>query len=264
MLCYESKAITDIGNHRKINQDNYLCITDFVNNTYVGIFCVADGMGGLSDGEYASRLAVTKTLQWYKEGLQKISKKTYSKNKLKKSLKDLFYAINEEIFGYGRVNSIKIGTTYSLLLLIGNKYFVVHAGDSRIYMKRANHLYMLTKDQTWVNDQVEKGIISPAQAENHPRKNVLANCMGCFENPLICFGEGNVKRDDSFLLCSDGLYNLMLTEEISKGMSCKNIDYIADEFVRVVKQRGAYDNVTILMIKIFDAVDGGMTTISMV
>ena len=113
---------------------------------------------------------------------------------------------------------------------------------------------MLTKDQTWVNEQLEKGILSPEQAQNHPRKNVLANCIGCFEEPSICIGDGKIQSGDSFLLCSDGLYNLTTTDEILKGMDCKNIDYMSEEFLRMVKARGAYDNVTLLMIKVFKSV----------
>lgn len=251
MLYYDSKAITDTGNYRQINQDSFADIVDHVNNKYIGLFCVADGMGGLSDGEYASKLAIVKTVEWYKHNLHLLGRRTFSRRNIKKKLKRLFYAINTDIFLYGKTKNVKVGTTYSLLLLVGKRYYVVHAGDSRIYLKRKEKLFMLTKDQTWVNEQLEKGTLSPEQAQNHPRKNVLANCMGCFEEPSICMGDGKILGGDSFLLCSDGLYNLTTTEEILKGMDCKNIDYMSEEFLRMVKARGAYDNVTLLMIKVF-------------
>jgi serine/threonine protein phosphatase PrpC len=248
MLCFESRAVTDIGNHRDVNQDGYVEVTDCINNKYVGLYCVADGMGGLYDGEYASRLAVTKTLQWYKSNAKLFRKRNLSINKIRKSLKTLFYSINTAIFNYGQQNGIRVGTTYSLLLISEDRYCVVHAGDSRIYLNRDNKLYLLTKDQTWVNDQLERGFISAEQAQNHPKKNVLANCLGCFKAPSICMGDGVIRENDCFLLCSDGFYNMLTTDEITYGMACDNLRYAIDGMVALVKQRGGYDNITVIMV----------------
>lgn len=253
MFYYESKAVTDIGNKREINQDNLIALQSYTNNKSIGVYCVADGMGGLNDGEYASRLATQESAKWYKKNFRLLSKKTIRYKKLKKSLMDLFYGINKTIYNYGRQKGIRIGTTYSLLLLLGEKYYLVHAGDSRIYLKRNGKLYLLTKDQTWVNEQVDKGLMTTEQAQMHPKKNVLTNCIGCFEVPSVCIGEGSVMLDDSFLLCSDGLYNLVTTDEISMGMSCDNLDYVSAELLNLVKSRGASDNITILLVKVVES-----------
>lgn len=259
MLYFDSKAITDVGNKRTINQDNYLNIVTCVNNKYIGVFCVADGMGGLQDGEYASQFAVSETQQWYEKNLAFLVNEKLNENKLIDELKKLFYSINTEIYNYGLLKNSKVGTTYSLLLVIDNKYFVVHAGDSRIYLKRNNDLFLLTKDQTWVNEQLEQGLISLEEAKNHPRKNVLSNCLGCFENPSVCVGNGEIFEDDCFLLCSDGLYNLVTTGEISIGMSDNNFIDIPNMFLRLVKQRGAFDNVTMIIIAITNAMKETIT-----
>lgn len=263
MLYYESKSVTDVGNKRTVNQDSYIEMRNFFNDKYIGLFCVADGMGGLADGEYASTLATSMSTEWYRNNLEIISKKKINENHLKRDLKELFFSINEKIYLYGKEKNIKVGTTYSLLLLVDNKYYVVHAGDSRIYMKRKDKLFMLTKDQTWVNDQVEKGLMSPEQALHHPKKNVLANCMGCFENPSICMGNGKVELNDTFLLCSDGLYNLMTIDEISRGMSCENLDYISAEMLSTVKDRGGFDNITMLIVKAISPLSIEATTVDL-
>ena len=252
MLCYECISLTDIGNKRKVNQDSFIALSDEAFGHSFGVFCVADGMGGLSEGEYASRLATQKTIEWYKKNLTQLKKIWVNEKKLKESLKTLFFEINKIIYEYGIEKNIKVGTTYSLLLLIGNKYYIVHAGDSRIYLKRNDKLFMLTKDQTWVNDQVDKGFMSQEQADNHPKKNVLANCMGCFENPSICTGEGNVMLNDSFLLCSVGLYNLVTADEILCGLGYENMECAAAEFLDAAKGRGGFDNITLLLVKITD------------
>ena len=250
MLCYESLSVTDIGNKRKVNQDNYIALCDNTEHRYIGIYCVADGMGGLSEGEYASGLATQKTVEWYKNNLPLLKKIRINENKLKESLNNLFYAINEKIYLYGKEKSIRIGTTYSLLLLIGNKYYVVHAGDSRIYLKRDGMLYMLTKDQTWVNEQVEQGLMSAQEALTHPKKNVLSNCMGYYEFPSVCTSEGKLLCGDSILLCSDGLYNLVTVDELSAAMDCRDLEYITGELLGLVKSRGGFDNITLLMLHI--------------
>lgn len=263
MLCYDVNSVTDVGNIREINQDNYFAYTEIKNDKSVGIFCVADGMGGLRDGEYASCLAVTKTKAWYQEHINMFGKKTPSDKRIVASLKQLFYEINDEIYRYGIDKGIRVGTTYSLLLLTDDRYFVIHAGDSRIYLKRLDKLYMLTKDQTWVNDQLERGLISREQAQNHPRKNVLSNCIGCFEEPSVCIGSGKIAANDSFMLCSDGLYNLVTNEEISQALSCSNLDYTVQNLLARVKERGAYDNITLLMVRIDDCMSKQAITVEL-
>jgi serine/threonine protein phosphatase PrpC len=162
----------------------------------------------------------------------------------------LFYDINAAIYNYGQKNGISVGTTYSLLWLADNRYLVIHAGDSRIYLKRGNSLYLLTKDQTWINEQLEHGFISAEQAKNHPKKNVLANCIGCFEIPSICTGEGEVMQNDKFLLCSDGLYNFLSIDEISAGMMNSDMNIGINMMLDLVKQRGAYDNITVSLVSV--------------
>lgn len=262
MLCYESIAVTDIGNKRKVNQDSYIEIKEYINNKYVGLFCVADGMGGLSDGEYASNTATQMSIQWYRKNIDALTKKRINEKKLNKELKRLFYEINEKIYVYGKQKNIKLGTTYSLLLILNEKYYVVHAGDSRIYMKRNEKLFLLTKDQTLVNDLVDRGLLTKEQAVSHPKKNVLANCIGCFENPCICIGSGNLDINDKFLLCSDGLYNLMTADEIFTSMENENMDCIYD-MLSLVKKRGGFDNITILIVKAVNLFDIEATTVNL-
>ncbi|MBQ7264498.1 MAG: serine/threonine-protein phosphatase [Firmicutes bacterium] len=246
MLCCESFSITDIGNKREVNQDSYVALDDY-KNTNMGLYCVADGMGGLTEGEYASRLATQKTIEWYRERYSLFTKKNVKKN-IRKELEALFYNINTKIYLYGRERNIRLGTTYSLILIIGNRYYAVHAGDSRIYLKKEDELFIVSKDETWVNEQVEKGLMTMEEALTHNKKNVLVNCLGYFNSPSISIGEGEIGNEDTFLLCSDGFYNYTDNSEIFNLLSEENKEEHLKNIVEDIKKRGGSDNITAVIV----------------
>lgn len=252
MFGFEIGGASDIGNSRKVNQDSFMYDTKLINGMPFCICCVADGMGGLSEGEYASKKAIELTMQWWNTYICDFATKKFKKDKINRELKKLFYMINDEIFFYSLIGKKKIGTTYSLLLIIGDTYYVVHAGDSRIYLSREEKLYLLTKDQTWVNEQLEGGIISSQEAMQHPKKNMLTNCIGVFQKPSVCIGTDKVKENDKYLLCSDGLYNETGINDIVRVLNEQQPQNASKVLVNIARERGGRDNITAVALSVLD------------
>lgn len=244
-------TLSDIGYVRKTNQDRILVKIGEEELGEFGVFVVADGMGGLKAGDIASEIVVKEFKYWWDNELALIiKKKKIDLDIISVELNKLIFYINEKIIKFGRTIDDRAGTTLSMLLIYRNQYIIKHVGDSRIY-KINNDITMLTKDDSWVAEQVRLGIMSVEEAENHPRKNVLIRCVG-IKNKLKIFGlKGEVFNDDIFLLCSDGFYNLLTKDEIFmsiKQYKAKNIQRVLEKLMDIVRSRGALDNASAILI----------------
>ena len=237
-------SLTDIGNHRKNNED-YLGYFDTVNGH---VFVVCDGCGGLPCGEKASRTAVN-------------SFKFFFSNFY---YKDPFQAINDAVdYAQNRIleeekhdsECIGMATTMVLVLIRYNKAYYAHIGDSRIYYFSKRSLSCLTKDDSYVQMLVDEGKITPEEAEKHPRKNELTRVMG-MRPPCkahVCTSALEPGKGDLLLLCTDGLYNMVKESEIKAALAHRG--YIEDkgmELVNTAKKNGGYDNITLQIIKFYN------------
>lgn len=245
-------ALSDIGYVRKTNQDRILIKIGEEELGEFGVFVVADGMGGLKAGEIASEIVVKEFKYWWDNELTLTIKemKKIDLDTISVELNRLIFNINKKIIEFGRTIDDRAGTTLSMLLIYRNQYIIKHVGDSRIY-KINNDITMLSKDDSWVAEQVRLGIMSVEEAENHPRKNVLMRCVG-IKKELEIFGyKGEVFNDDIFLLCSDGFYNLLTKDEIFmsiKQYKKKNIQKVLEKLMDIVRARGALDNASAILI----------------
>lgn len=245
-------ALSDIGYVRKTNQDRILIKIGEEELGEFGVFVVADGMGGLKAGEIASEIVVKEFKYWWDNELTLTIKemKKIDLDTISVELNRLIFNINKKIIEFGRTIDDRAGTTLSMLLIYRNQYIIKHVGDSRIY-KINNDITMLSKDDSWVAEQVRLGIMSVEEAENHPRKNVLMRCVG-IKKELEIFGyKGEVFNDDIFLLCSDGFYNLLTKDEIFmsiKQYKEKNIQKVLEKLMDIVRARGALDNASAILI----------------
>jgi serine/threonine protein phosphatase PrpC len=153
-----------------------------------------------------------------------------------------------------------MGTTTSVLAVRGDKGWLAHVGDSRIYLVRGDDIRQLTDDHSLVATMVREGLLTSAEAENHPRRNVLQRSMGVAEEVEVDVrGPIEVQPGDTFILCSDGLHGLVKEHEL-KEIARKPIDVAADEFLRKALERGAPDNVTVIVARVEDG-DAGETTL---
>lgn len=246
---------SDIGNLKTLNEDKILVKVAKDNKELYGLFIVADGMGGLSYGEKVSELAITELKNWWDTELVHMMKE--NKRKLLKdintAIKTKMYVINQMILDYSINFNKKLGTTLSILFIYKDKYSISHIGDSRIY-KFNRKLSKLTNDHTWVAEQVRQGNLSVIEAKNHLRSHVLLQCLGLNEEIKIYNKTGKVKKDDIFVLCSDGIYNYLAEEVFIDNLKVLNKNYndiqnVANNIISKVKEGKAKDNASIIIVK---------------
>lgn len=248
--------VTDVGTTRKVNQDS-ACI--HFADTLVGeiIFAVVcDGMGGLSEGEYASNTMVQALEQWYENQLDALIKEGIELNKLRTTLEQVLKEHNEYLIQCGNEKNSPMGTTVSALLILQGRYFGIHVGDSRVYKVGRSKIKQITNDHSRVMQEVRLGIITPTEAERDSRKNQLLQCIGARGEIMPEFFEGNYDEKTTFLLCSDGFVHKISNKEIWKMLRPSkvkteeklndNIKYLVEEN----KKRNETDNITALAIRV--------------
>lgn len=216
---YQFCAESDKGIKKDKNEDSVLVKEALHHGTPVLMAAVCDGMGGLQDGEVASCMLVNRLDKWFEQELPKLISFTEEKGlNLEKALKYalvmLIRKANEEIQNYTNVHKLKgCGTTVVVLILYNGRYYGLNVGDSRIYVFR-NHLYQLSTDQTVVQRMVDLGQISEKQAETHPDRSRLLQCVGMNRKVIPEYLRGECFQNDLFLLCSDGLRHKIGKKEL--------------------------------------------------
>jgi protein phosphatase len=237
---------TDVGLVRSENQDfgTYTTPREESHSHPGGrLLVVADGMGGHRGGATASRLA-GETIK-----AQYLGSETYD---IGQALRESLTRANARIFTEAQANPDLrgMGTTTSALVVKNNQAWFAHVGDSRIYVVRGDEIRQITEDHSLVASMVREGLLTPKEAENHPRRNVLQRSMGVSEDVEIdVSGPFDVEEDDVFILCSDGLHGLVKEPEL-KQIAGLPINQAATEYVRLALARGAPDNVTVIVARI--------------
>ena len=228
--------VTDKGTIRERNEDSVWCIAD----GNEALCMVADGVGGRHGGEYASATAAKAVAKYWKKS-QGLS-----------GLKRIFDEAHAEIRGFMDNTREKAGTTLSVLYCLNDEYSVAHAGDSRVYRVsggRRAKIEMLTKDDTWVAERIREGVITAAEAETHPKKHTLTNCLGGVENCKVYETRGQIGVDDTFLLCSDGLYNYIDEPELLSILRRHDdTQKTADKLLQLALTRGGRDNISAIVV----------------
>ena len=247
-------VLLEIGDVKQINQDSILSKFEKINKYNVGLFIVADGMGGHAYGEEISNLVVTFFKRWWNEILEPFMYSNYFEfNKLNQMLEAAIVELNNRALNFSRQVNKRAGSTLSLLLLIGDKYFIKNLGDSRIYLIRKNMKKQLTQDQSLVAQMVRDKEITEEQARQHNQKNVLTMCLGVFEEIKTFSGEGKISPGDVFMLCSDGLYNYIDESEILPIINDPS-DLDFNQKAALIRSKipkgSAGDNISIILIKL--------------
>ena len=237
-------AKSDKGNVRETNED-YFYISNSLDQ--IQLFLLADGMGGYNGGEIASQLAIQTAKNYIENNFKDIEKDRDSIIQLLGS--SMEYA-NMVVYEKAKENPELqgMGTTLEICLIYNNKAYIGHVGDSRIYRVRKQFIRKLTQDHSYVQKLVKEGTITKEQAEHHPQKNMLMKALGCnaFVEPDVMV-KGFLK-DDILIMCSDGLSN-MVDQQTIYEMASKNIEQATQDLVQLAKDRGGYDNITVVIIK---------------
>ena len=213
---------------------------------------VCDGMGGHEAGEVASALA-----------LETIVKRLDSDEPhLPDDLVHAVEAANRAIFETARANPRMrgMGTTCCTLVLHNGAAYCAHVGDSRCYLLRGDQLFLMTEDHSAVMELVRRGIISRDEARNHPDKNVISRALGSHKEVEVSTWSQpfSVQLDDTFLLCSDGLYDLVDDEQIrlTIGGPAQHVQVACDRLVALARQNGGHDNISVAILRMRAAGEG--------
>jgi protein phosphatase len=242
---------TDVGLVRSENQDFGTFTTtaeEKASKPGGRLLVVADGMGGHRGGATASRLA------------GEIVKAQYLGSEtpeIPDALREAMTRANARIYSESQMNPDLrgMGTTTSALAIRDEHGWFAHVGDSRIYLVRGEEIKQLTDDHSLVASMVREGLLTAKEAETHPRRNVLQRSLGVAEDVDIDVrGPLVIEEGDTYILCSDGLHGLVREEEL-KEIAKLPIQRAADEFVRLALERGAPDNVTVIVARIERADD---------
>lgn len=243
---------TDKGIKKRTNQDGLMMKSIRTNKGRIGLFAVCDGMGGLDKGELASSTVITHLSKWFDEELPSLI--TNEDSEIVSSLNEYIYKVNKAIVSYSIENNIKIGTTLTVLLCIYDKYYIIQVGDSRVY-KIKNTMEILTKDQTYVAREVERGNITKEQAKTHPKRNILLQCVGAKEKVETVITSGYLEKDTTYVICSDGLYHQISDDEFVQifnpkiNITEKKLEETAKNAVKLVMDRRETDNITVLIVR---------------
>jgi serine/threonine protein phosphatase PrpC len=253
MATVSSAVLSHPGLRREANEDSVCARPD------IGLFLVADGMGGHAAGEVASKLAaqVIETFvndtrnadvntTWpfpYDPGL------SLDGNRLTAA----FRLANRRL-GAAMENDEKLrgmATTAAALLVGRDKPIVAHVGDSRVYLFRNGTLTQITEDHSWVNEQVRAGVLSEADARHHPWRHVVTRALSGGDDPGVDVQEIEVKAGDRILLCSDGLSGVVPQEQLAEIIgSGASVDEMCRRLIEAANQAGGPDNITVAMLQV--------------
>lgn len=239
------------GDKRQNNQDRVLARAGKVGRYSAGLFLVADGCGGLTQGEKISQLLVESFSHIWEEILpEELSSRGKPAASLLHTASGWLEKINEAAYAFGRETNSRVGSTVTLLLIVDRDFFILNAGDSRVYLYRNGHCVQLTEDQSLVADMLRNGEISPEDAAHYPHKNALTMCVGGFERLQLHTQKGRLQKNDVFLLCSDGLYNALGHEQLLAYELREVMDTSAQELCHTILPGAASDNVSALLVQI--------------
>ena len=253
-------AATDVGKKREINEDNFLV------DKKLSLFVVADGMGGHASGEVASQLAVHEFRAAVEAGKDVIEKYAAGDTSVRPQdilgiLEGAIQAAGSAVYQKGQAEPEKrgMGTTTSALLIAGDRGFIAHVGDSRIYMLRSGQVVQLTEDHSLLNELIRRGKITKEGFEDSPYKaykNAVTRAVGVYETVQADTIDFEILPGDQFLICSDGLHAYLDDPLIIELLKGDDVTEVPKKMVELANTGGGHDNITALVVRV-DAVLAG-------
>jgi len=237
---------TDKGMVRDIYEDSYRIITG-----YSGIpdtFIVADGMGGHNSGEVASKMAV----DFVSNEILKTPGMFSNKDDILRCISDLMQKANSVVYesSLQNIENFGMGTTLIIAVACEDKLYIGHIGDSRVYLIRGDEMHKITTDHSYIEELIKTGSLTREEAQNHPKKHVITRALGCSEEIIVDTYLSDIKDGDAFIICTDGLTNMLEEEEIKRIVkNIDDIDAVCEELVRKTNENGGMDNVTVIVIR---------------
>lgn len=249
----EAYGVSDVGKKRSRNEDSFLVSDE------IQLYIVADGMGGHSGGEYASRLAVS-TVEEVLLSMNSdpeatvISGVNSDETEFGDRLRYAIEVASQKIFDQALYDpDLKgMGTTITAVMVENSQAFVANVGDSRVYLQRGSIIEQKTNDHSLVNEQIQAGLISEEDAKNHKLKNIITRSVGYQEEVEIDIAKFALEKGDKLILCSDGLTNLVDDAQIYETISQNDIKASCQKLVDLANENGGDDNITVVICEIKD------------
>ena len=243
-----SAGITNVGMKRQNNEDNYLI------NDEVGVYVCCDGMGGHAGGEYASQIAVT-TVEEVLANIRDEGTADDAAGEDQITQEKIKYAVRlagKRIYDRAQADPEfrGMGTTAVLLAFRDGKAYMAHVGDSRGYLIRGGEITQRTEDHSWVNEQIKAGLITEEAAKHHRFRNIITRSLGFQEEVEIDTQVLRAEPGDLYLLCSDGLSNLVTGDELRDLLVEKSFQTTARELIDLANARGGDDNITLVIARV--------------
>ena len=238
---------TSVGRVRSANEDSVLCEpVDSPDVEQRGLFCVvADGMGGHAGGDVASSIAVQKARDVYY---------TADVDTVEEALMQAIETANRDVFAesHGKTGRDQMGSTMTAVVVLGAKAVVGHVGDSRCYLVEDGELKQITRDHSWVSDEVQAGALTPEEARVHPRRNLITRALGLRPDVEVDVHQFSLKPGSVVLVCSDGLHGPVGDEEILAQLQRLPPQEAVDSLISLANERGGPDNISAVVIKAGD------------
>ena len=236
-LSWSSFAITDVGKVRKHNEDSLL------DKPEIGLWAVADGMGGHESGDVASQMIV-KSLGKIHQGI--------TLDRYIDDIEDRLIKVNERLIAKAResAKNVTIGSTVVGMLAYDDLCTFFWAGDSRLYRLRNGSLVQLTTDHSQVEIYIEQGLISRQEAATHPHGNMITRAVGAAEDLYVDFDIQRMQSGDRYMLCSDGLNKHLEDKEFEEILAVGSAEEACKALTELTLERGAGDNVTTIVIDV--------------
>ena len=248
-------GLTDTGKVREHNEDTIACDGE------IGLLVMADGMGGYNAGEVASGIAVKTIVNLVKESIEREDlENPDSATGLSRAtiiLRDAIHRANKIIFQTAKTQPQceGMGTTVVSALFFDNKVSIAHVGDSRLYRLRSNKFEQITLDHSLLQELVDRGFYSPAEAQRAANKNYVTRALGVEPNVEVEIQEQPVAKGDVYVLCSDGLSDMVENDDIHLTINTfgANLDTVAKQLIQLANDNGGRDNVSVVMAQVMDA-----------
>jgi serine/threonine protein phosphatase PrpC len=240
---------THVGMKRNHNEDSFLLLPE------EQLFCVADGMGGHSSGEIASKIAVEELAEFFRLTSRDIDatwpykmdkSRNYDENRLATGIKLANMRIFERASAETKFKGM--GTTIVTVHFAANACYVAHVGDSRVYSFRGGQLRQLTEDHSLLNDYLKARKLSPEEIEAFPHKNVIVRALGMKDTVQVDLGRVEPQEDEIFLLCSDGLSGMVPDAQLQEILaSTTDLEKACGKMIESANAAGGNDNVTCIL-----------------
>ncbi|MEG0181262.1 MAG: Stp1/IreP family PP2C-type Ser/Thr phosphatase [Peptostreptococcaceae bacterium] len=243
-------CVSHIGKVRKNNED--FCKGEIIptKSGEIGIFAIADGMGGHNKGEVASELAVENIMRFLKNNL--VQNENVKINYIDDILKQAYNNVNSIIYKKAKEDEgcSGMGTTLTTVIIHKDKAYIANVGDSRCYLLKSGELTKITRDHSLVEELVAKHAITEEEAKTHPKRNVITRALGTEQIIIVDIYKQDIGNDDKILLATDGLTSFVDKNDIESIVSSdENIEDITEKLIDKANEIAGKDNVSVILIK---------------